>query len=553
LKLKGDLNENIEDKNHKETINLEKEHKQLQNEYQNLSDKYNVQELKVKELEKKNNEQENNIKQLQSKIEKISKASELNSDKNKYIYKKKIKNKVEFDKINNNNNNSGNNNNYYNYYNNNNNIYFNSSSSNNDNNNCHHNNNSSNNNYIFNSNNNDNFINYNNNGMIYNNNSINNGIFSNNNLNNNYNYNFDNYINNNLAQFNKAPFVGLIDVGGSKFMNSILRCLCQTMPLTNYFLDLNNKNNILKNQNKLQLSPLYLELNENLWNNQTGNNIYKPYSFVNMIQSINNNNYKIEKGKDFILFILDKLDKELSQLNNQNNKYNKYNKYDKIKVFEYFFNEFKQKTSIISEIFVGFMESRNECLYCKPIYQSQNEDYPIYYTYEIFKYLVFPLDKIKDMKNNNNISIYDCFEYNQIDKKDNNYCYNCKNNRDFNISSRIFVGPNILIIILENENNNPYVKLDIQLTIDLTNYILKKDNPIYDLYGIVSYFRNNTPSPYMACCLNQKDNKWYKFNNEYINQINDIQKDFIESGSPSILFYKKQIYNSGIFNNLFNN
>ena len=55
----------------------------------------------------------------------------------------------------------------------------------------------------------------------------------------------------------------------------------------------------------------------------------------------------------------------------------------------------------------------------------------------------------------------------------------------------------------------------------------------------------------MACCLNQNDNHWYKFNNENINQITDIQKDFIESGTPSILFYKKQYFNSGAFNILF--
>ena len=74
---------------------------------------------------------------------------------------------------------------------------------------------------------------------------------------------------------------------------------------------------------------------------------------------------------------------------------------------------------------------------------------------------------------------------------------------------------------------------------------------IYDLYGIFSYFGNDTPSPYIACCLNQIDNHWYKFNNENISQIYDINKDFIETGTPSILFYKKQKYNSDIFNILF--
>ena len=329
------------------------------------------------------------------------------------------------------------------------------------------------------------------------------------------------------------------------------------MPLTNFFLNVNNINNILNNQKNLKLSALYLELNNNLWNNQTGSNIYKPNSFIQMIERANYNNHKIEKAKDLILFIIDQLNKELRHPNNFNFiQNNKINKYEKKQVYEEFINKFKQKTSIISEIFFGFKESKEECLKCKGIYKSQNFANPIIYSYEILKYVIFPLEEIKDMKNNNNISIYDCFEYNQRDRKKNEEeCKNCKTKNAFNISSRIFIGPNILIIILENENNNPYVKLDIQLKINLTNFITKKDYPtmIYDLYGIFSYFGNDTPSPYIACCLNQIDNHWYKFNNENISQINDINKDFIETGTPSILFYKKQKYNSDIFNNLINN
>jgi hypothetical protein len=359
-------------------------------------------------------------------------------------------------------------------------------------------------------------------------------------------------------QFNKTHLVGLKDVSAKKFINPILQCFSQTMPLTKYFFNLNNMSKILMNKNNLKLSPLYLELNESLWNNLNGSNIYEPCALIKMIENENYNNLKIEKAKDLISFIIDKLNEELSQPNNLNSSQNnKINKYDKNKIFENFFNNFKQKTSIISEIFFGFKESKKECLNCKRIYKSQGLDNPIYYTYESFKYLIFPLEKIKEMKNSNNVSIYDCFEYNQRNSiLKGNDCDNCKKIWDLNILSRILVGPNILIIILENENNNPYIKLDIKLRIDLTNFIIKKDkdNPkmIYDLYGIFSYFENDNLSPYMACCLNQNDNHWYKFNNENINQINDIQKEFIESGTPSILFYKKQYYNSDVFkNNIF--
>ena len=311
------------------------------------------------------------------------------------------------------------------------------------------------------------------------------------------------------------------------------------------------------NQNNLQISPLYLELIDNLWNKKSGSNIYQPYSFKNMIENNNYNNHRIDKAKYLISFILEQLDNELSQQNNSNSIQDKDNRFDRKNAFKHFFNEFLKKISIISEIFVGFIESKSECLNCKQIFDSQNLKNPICYSYEIFKYFIFPLEKIKDMKNNSNsnvVSIYDCFQYNQRDIILNgSYCNNCKNISDFNISSKILVGPNILIIILDRGNNNPYVKLDIQLTIDLTNYILKKAYPtmIYNLYGIFSYSGNDTSSSNMTYYLNENDNHWYKFNNEGINPINDIPKNFIESVSPSILFYKKQNYNSNIFKNLF--
>ena len=553
-----------------------------------------------KEFDIKIRDKEKIIEKLESKIKEIYKTSNYNSDIFNLIDNTKNKNKCIIENINsnknndncvnpynndNNNNNANNNdindnnnnfnnninsNNNYdnNNFNNNNNNYDNNNFNNNnnyDNNNFNNNNDNYNNNYDNNNNNNNNnfnnnnYNNYNNNNYYNNNNNNIYNISNNNNYNNNFqnNYyinnnnnhiynnnsinNYNNNFDNNHTESKIAPLVGLIDVGENKFMNSILQCLSQTFPLTKYFLNKNNKRNILMNQNNLQISPLYLELIDNLWNKKSGSNIYQPYSFKNMIENNNYNNHRIDKAKYLISFILEQLDNELSQQNNSNSIQDKVNRFDRKNAFKHFFNEFLKKISIISEIFVGFIESKNECLNCKRIYNSQYEVNPKYYTYEIFKYLIFPLDKIKDMKNNSNnniVTIYDCFEYNQIDKKFNRrYCNNCKKEFDVNVSSKIYVGPNILIIILENENNNPYAKLDIQLKINLTNFIIKKDYPtmIYDLYGIFSYFGNDTPSPYIACCLNQIDNHWYKFNNENISQINDINKDFIEKIIKAII------------------
>ena len=49
-----------------------------------------------------------------------------------------------------------------------------------------------------------------------------------------------------------------------------------------------------------------------------------------------------------------------------------FNQYDKSNVFNHFFNEFKNESSIISELFFRFTETTNECLNCKNIYNSES-------------------------------------------------------------------------------------------------------------------------------------------------------------------------------------
>ena len=72
-------------------------------------------------------------------------------------------------------------------------------------------------------------------------------------------------------------------------MNSTLQCMNQNRALTNYFLDNKNKDNIIKNnialQNnkELQLSLIYFELINKLWDKK-GAKTFFPYEFMNMLK-----------------------------------------------------------------------------------------------------------------------------------------------------------------------------------------------------------------------------------------------------------------------------
>ena len=124
-----------------------------------------------------------------------------------------------------------------------------------------------------------------------------------------------------------------------------------------------------------------------------------------------------------------------------------------------------------------------------------------------------------------------------------NYCNLCKQLYDSNYTSKIFVSPNILVLILNRGKGNIYdVKLDFTEIIDISQFILQKDKPqiIYNLYGVITHIGQSGPSAhFMAACRNYIDNKWYRFNDAFINPITNIKKEVIEFGTPYILFYQR--------------
>ena len=147
---------------------------------------------------------------------------------------------------------------------------------------------------------------------------------------------------------------------------------------------------------------------------------------------------------------------------------------------------------------------------------------------------------------NNRVSLEECFFYNQktdyFTGQNQNYCNICKQLNDSLYTSKIFLSPNILVLILNRGKNNIYdVKLDFTEVIDISNFVLTKDKPkiIYNLYGLITHIGQSGPNAHFVASCKNTDNKWYRFNDSFVTHINNFQKEVMEFGTPYILFYQK--------------
>ena len=110
--------------------------------------------------------------------------------------------------------------------------------------------------------------------------------------------------------------------------------------------------------------------------------------------------------------------------------------------------------------------------------------------------------------------------------------------------SSLETSPKILIILLKQEDKiNNKIKLEFLNIIDITNYISQKNgnqNIIYKLIGVISHSGDNQNNiQYFAHCLSPIDGRWYTYNDAMVNEIDNFQKNIIDTGIHDLLFYKK--------------
>ena len=100
-----------------------------------------------------------------------------------------------------------------------------------------------------------------------------------------------------------------------------------------------------------------------------------------------------------------------------------------------------------------------------------------------------------------------------------------------------------VIILDRSEENN--INLKFNEILDITNFVSQKDEIklIYNLYAVITCINiNKINKYYIASCKSPINNKWYKYNDEKVTLINNIQKEIIDFETPLVLFYEKNDY-----------
>ena len=277
--------------------------------------------------------------------------------------------------------------------------------------------------------------------------------------------------------FKSKPLIGLENIGATCYMNATLQCLCIIEKFADYFkyddrlydivIKDNQNQNLCTSFRKL-IENLYPELNENKngfkvknknikiiyeLNKEIIKGYYAPKEFKNKISQMNPlfEGIQANDAKDLVNFLIMTLHEELNKApKNQIEEFNG-NIFEEQKNKDLMFQNFsknfmKTQQSIISDIFYALNYNMTQCSNC----QTYS------YNYQIYFFLIFPLEEVRKFKFSNNNANSSFNNFNNFGNMNNNFVSNINNN---NLGNFNFANNNLNFnnnFLINNFNNNNF-------------------------------------------------------------------------------------------------
>lgn len=280
---------------------------------------------------------------------------------------------------------------------------------------------------------------------------------------------------------------GFNNIGNTCYLNAGLQLLIQNIELCKLILNYSNKSIILN-----KISKIILE-----YYDSSNNNSINPCEIKNIVQDRNNifNGFNQQDSTEFIIFLLNIIDEEIKKINCNSKE--------------------------IENIFGINLNVKIKCNFINCIEVSKIKET------NFFLFL-----NITDKCN----TLDDCYnEFKSINILNNNnqyFCDKCNTKRDASKRYKIIDWSNYLLINLKRFNQNGMKLIKETKLIEIP--MIWKYN--MELIGAIIHSGSISSGHYVY--IGKKENKWYLFNDNQINEIFDYDiKNKISSAY--LLIYKK--------------
>ncbi|KAK2142358.1 hypothetical protein LSH36_965g00004 [Paralvinella palmiformis] len=351
------------------------------------------------------------------------------------------------------------------------------------------------------------------------------------------------YLSNGASDYNNNSkgVVGLMNIGNTCFMNTVLQCLSNTKPLLEYCLDERYKAdmNTTTSRMKGQLIKVYSSVMKSVWKG-TGDTYFNPSEFKNQIAKFARRfvGYNQQDAQEFLICLLEGLHEDVNLVQEKKKRViDDSNEVESISASEKaklcWNNYLDHDNSIIVELFVGQLRSALTCTDCD--YQSN--------TFDPFWDLSLPIPK-----NKNPVALIDCFNlFTQeefLDGEERPTCARCKKRQRCKKRFYIQRFPKVLIIHLKRFNQGSYYRSKLQTKVefpinrlDLSPYAAQsKGSPVYNLYAVSNHSGSTGGGHYTAYAKNPYSGKWHYFNDQRVSTVTTESQ--LQSSEAYVLFYQ---------------
>lgn len=278
---------------------------------------------------------------------------------------------------------------------------------------------------------------------------------------------------------------GLINISNTCYLNSILQTLFNNKYIIEYFL--NNKC-VINNKFKNNLIHELEKLVKNIWKE---NSTILPKSFIELLgnivkEDLNEQNDPDEYYEKIITQFYEETCIINDNIDNSNISNKEWNKY------------FNNKFSYINDIYYGQYKSETVCNIC------QNE---------IFIYEPFITIKLELIDNH----LLNCLKKHLSWENDIDFiCEKCKKSCKTKKRFTLIKLPKIMIFTLKRYNN----LMQKNSNHIIFPFLFEIDNNKYELTSIINHYGFCLEmGHYISYCKNNIDNKWYKFDDKSIDEI----------------------------------